>query len=377
MSVHSYSDSATDLVTHPRDLSKSWQAGSRRTYSHVSELKRWLDGNIAAFTETHKFWQTEVTPRRLLYAYGTRGNGRLTYIADFCCRHRINLLFVRHSMHPKDMFFNVYEQAKKMEPCIVYINNATRVFSDSAYTNEFLAAYASTLTSSAANVWTVLSGSYPPKMLLVHSKRGAHPIYSILEHSGDVVHVPCISDIDEAGRVAVDFLRELTNDADYAASDTRLPLISHMARAFLFHTMSEIRIFLRNIIARYNAQCALTRTMIKSPPLSIFDTALESLPNSESGGQHYRKLFSRDAYTDYAEQRTAWQSYSNLIAPVQEYCYEPSSISSPTREYDPTEVTPRSAPQTRPAKRVHAEEYSTKPLPEPKRSAVSFFRSNY
>lgn len=390
MSPHMYSDSVSDTVTHPRDLSKSWQAGSRRTFSHVRDMQRWLDSNVGAYTKTHQHWQEEVMPRRILYAYGTRGNGRLTCLADFCCRNRINLLFVRHSTHPKDMFFNVYEQAKKMQPCIVYINNATRVFSDAGHTKEFVAAYSSVLTSSAMNIWTVLSGSYPPKMLLLHSKHSAHPIYTLIEHSGDIVHVPCISDIDEAARVAVEFLRELTADREYATGDAAWStLINHMARAFLFHTMYEIRIFLRDIIAKHNMQCALTRSTIRSPPMSIFDAALQRLPLVDSCNQQYRKLYSRDVYADHNDQLTSWRSYVDLTAPVQyeytpsvEQFYEPASISSPSREYDPAEVIPRSAPE-RPAKRqrehsrTYTSELSRKPLPSPKRSAVSFFRSNY
>lgn len=386
---HMYSDADTDIVTHPRDLSKSWQAGSRRIFGHVRDMKQWLEANVGAYTKTHQHWQQEVMPRRILYAYGTRGNGRLTYLADFCCLNRINLLFVRHSTHPKDMFFNVYEQAKKMEPCIVYINNATRVFSDANHTKEFLAAYSSMLTSSAMNVWTVLSGSYPPKMLLVHSKHSAHPIYNLIEHNGDVVHVPCISDIDEAARVAVEFLRELTNDTHYAStSDSSwAALISHMARAFIFHTMYEIRVFLRDIIAKHNVQCALGKMTIHSPQASVFSAALDKLPSSETGGQHYRKLFSRDVYADHNDQMTEWRSYTNLTTPVQ-YDYTPSmdnySISSPSRDYDPSEVRPSSAAYSyEPAEmrqpkraRSYESELSRKPLPT-KRSAVSFFRKNY
>jgi hypothetical protein len=314
-------------------------------------------------------------------------------MADFCCYNRINLLFVRHTAHPKDLFFQVYEQAKKMEPCVVYISNATRLFNDSMYTKEFIAAYTSVITSATMNVWTVLSGSYPPKMLLLHSKHSAHPVYNLLEQNGDVVHVPCVNDIEEASRVAVEFLRELTEDRDYIPSDYRshfalLELINHMARAFLFHTMSEIRAFLRDIISKHNIECVLSKSRIRTPPHSIFTAALARLPTAESCGQHYRKLYTRDVYAEHNDQTIAWSAFMELTAPPIECNYTPSidsdyvpaSISSPSREYDPTEVLPRSAPVHRPAKRERdpARTYqSHKPLPAPKRSALSYFRSRY
>lgn len=390
------------MVTHPRDLAKSWKPGTKKYYVQLRTMRNWLDANVRAYLNTSRFWQAEIFPQRLLYAYGLRGNGRLTCLTDFCCEQGINLLFVRHSFHPKDMFFSIFEKAKQMEPCIIYVNSATSIFSNPSYTSEFMAAYSSVIVSSAMNIWVVLAGSFSPKKLVLHGQHSSHPIYKMIERRGSVVHVPCINDVKKSARVAIDFLRELTQHSESIPRDYRRtpwePVVDHMARAFLFHTMQEIRDYMSHIISNYNIECARGRGPFCMPPPSVFITALDRLPTTETSGQYHRKLFTRLAYEEHLAQTKVWDAFVLMTgASPCTYTYTPScdidhdktslySLGSPSRDYEPLPIIPLSAPAHRTSKRQregprHQEIQSDKPLsmpPAPKRhtrNPSAFFRN--
>ena len=401
MVVQMYAEKRTEdrLATHPRDLAITWTPGSKKYFIQLRAMRNWLDANVRSYLNTSRFWQTEIFPQRILYAYGLRGNGRLTYLTDFCCDQGVNLLFVRHSFHSKDMFFSMFEKAKQMEPCVIYVNSATSIFANPAYTSEFMAAYSSVVTSSAMNIWIVLAGSFSPKKLVLHGQQSSHPIYKIIERRGTVIHVPCISDVQKSTRVAVDFLRELLQNPESLSRDYHRtswePVIDNMARAFLFHTMQEIRDYISHIICRYNIECARGKGPFCTPPPSVFINALEQLPTTESSGQHYRKLFTRLAYEEHVAQTKNWDSFTLMTGPPPTYTYTPSivsdfsapslySLGSPSRDYDPTTVVPRDLPIQRTSKRqrdapCHHETRSEKPLElppkRPTRNPSSFFRN--
>ncbi|MFY7869828.1 MAG: hypothetical protein ACOVQN_10020, partial [Exiguobacterium sp.] len=136
--------------------------------------------------------------------------------------------------------------------------------------------------SSAMNIWVVLAGSFSPKKLVLHGQQSSHPIYKMIERRGGVVHVPCISDVKKSARVAIDFLRELTQNSESIPRDYHRtswePVIDHMARAFLFHTMQEIRDYMSRIISNYNIDCARGKGPFCTPPPSVFLSALDQLP---------------------------------------------------------------------------------------------------
>lgn len=392
-----YRETEDTWVVHPRDGVQRWKAGERRIYSHLRDMQQWLEVNIAAYMNTAQHWQPEVYPRRFLYAHGMRGSGRLTLLADFCCKHRINLLVVRRNENTKDALFAVYEKAAQMEPCVVYINNATSILGSSTFTNELIAAYAKGVYALSMNVWTVLAGSFAPKSLLVHTQQSAHPIFSkLLEPSGDIVHVPCVSDIDETSRMAIDFLREVAQDDTIVPSDYRHTpwsgVVDHMARAFIFHTGQEMRRFIRDIFSRHNSRCASSGESISLPSPGVFDAVLRRLVRVESCGQIHYKLFSRNSYQDHARQLEGWQAYLAIAGteeppalfqytytPSIDREYEPVSVSSPARPAE--SLLPQCAPTKRTTKRAREatrppDTISEKPLPTlPQRpmDVMSFF----
>lgn len=399
-----FHETSDGQVVHPRDGVQRWTAGGRRIYSHVQHMHRWLDVNVGSYLRTQAHWQSEVYPRRFLYAYGMRGSGRLTLLADYCCRNRVNLLVAWISQHSKDMLFSIYEKAASMEPCVLYINNATSIFSTPAHTNELIAAHSKCIDSLATNVWTVLAGSFAPKMLKVY-QQGPHPIYTMLiEPYGDVVYVPCVSNISEAAHVAVDFIREITQYEDIVPRDyvhtTWGPVIDHMARAFLFHTMQEMRRFVRNIVAEHNSECAYKGEAIHMPSAKTFSDALQKVVRVENGGQYHFKLFTRNSYQAHAHQLEAWHAFANPgqqetpllqldssqrvdLYPSAGRDYVPASISSPVRDPSPAlPMLPQCAPTHRTTKRqrdattsTHHAPLSTKSLPPPPApsSVLDFF----
>lgn len=354
-------------VVHPRDGVQKWTAGERRIYSHLSSMKQWLDANVKAYMRTSTYWQPEIYPRRILYAYGMRGSGRLTLLTDFCAQNRVNLLVAWISVHTKDMLFSVYEKAATMTPCIVYINNATSIFSTPAYTNELIAAHTKCIDSLATNVWTVLAGSFAPKQLRI-SQQGPHPIHAmLLEPYGDTVHVPCISDLGEASQIAVEFVRDIAQSSDIIPRDYARTswgsVVDHLARAFIFHTMQEMRRFVRGVFARHNTRCAINDEPISLPTSSTFNEALQQLVRTETCGQLHYKLFERNSYQAHARQLEAWCAYTNpgepeptlqsTNTPAPTYEYVPSalmSIASPARETE-LPLLPRCAPDRRVTKR--------------------------
>lgn len=383
-----YAEDRDGTVVHPRDGVQRWTAGERRIYSHLHKMQQWLHANVAAYMRTADHWQPEVYPRRLLYAHGMRGSGRLMLLADFCCKHGVNLLVVRRSTHTKDMFFDIYKKAVQMRPCVVYINSATTIFNTPAYTTEFIEAHSRHVDSLALNVWTVLTGSFAPKSLLC-GRHSAHPIYTLLlESSGDIVNVPCVATLEDATAMAVEFVRDVARNPDIVPRDYRstawVGVIDHMARAFLFYTPQEARRFVRDVFAKHNEGCAVQGVPICEPPAAVFSVRLQQLPRIESGGQVHYKLNSRNSYDDYLRQLETWGSYAELVGdrpPVQytytpsveQRDYEPVSFSSPTR----TETTkpvpelpllPQCAPDRRTTKRQREapqlrDEPSLKPLP--------------
>ncbi len=350
-----YAETRDGSVVHPRDGVQRWTAGERRIYAHLHKMQEWLHANVAAYLRTADNWQPEVFPRRLLYAHGMRGSGRLMLLADFCCQHGVNLLVVRRSTHTKDMFFDVYKKAVAMAPCVVYINSATTVFNNPAYTTEFIEAHSRHITSLALNVWTVLTGSFAPKQLLC-GRHGAHPIYSLLlETGGDIVNVPCIAALEDATSMAIEFIRDIACNADIVPRDYRSTawagVVDHLARAFLFYTPQEARRFVRDVFARHNESCAMQRLPMCEPSAAVFSARLQQLPRVESGGQNHYKMNSRNSYEDYLRHLETWASYAELVGekPALQYSYTPSverqqlrdsdlvCISSPTRSDAPKE----------------------------------------
>lgn len=362
-----YAEQTMD-ATHPRNSANTWKAGTRQMFNHTKSMRTWLDKHIRMYMATRLHWQGEIFPQRALYCYGTRGNGRAMCVTNFCATNKINLLFVKHNTHTKDVFFSVFEKAKSMQPCIVYFNNATTIFSNPEYTKELMSAYSNIIDSSALDVWSVFAGSFPPDRLLAHSRHSAHRAYKLFEQQGDIVHVPCISTLREAEQVTIEFLHELSQNADFPPSRGMTSawhsIIDKLSSAFLFNTMYEIRNFLHNVFRDHNINTAgsLSADRCWEPHETSFISDLAKFPVVQSSSQSYRRLCrTRDSYAEHTAQNKTWSEYAAIInvsveectSPPPAYSYVPSmlnssnnstydlaSISSPTREYVPVHSAP-------------------------------------
>lgn len=371
--IQRYSDHTTD-ITHPRNTANTWKVGSRRLFNHTKTMRTWLDKHIRLYMTTRLEWQSEVFPQRTLYCYGTRGNGRAMCVTNFCAENKINLLFVKHNTHTKDVFFSVFEKAKAIQPCIVYFNNATTIFSNAEYTKELMSAYSNIIDSAALDIWLVFAGSYPPDRLIAHNRHTAHRAYKLFEQQGEIVHVPCISTLKDAEYVAIEFLRELSQNSNYpptrGMSLAWQSVLEKLAGAFIFNTMYEIRSFLHNVFRDHNINTAATARGDRcwEPHETSFVSDLVKFPVIESNGQNYRRLCrTRDSYADHKTQNQSWSEYAAVMnididstPPAPEYSYVPSmlnnssnstyeinSISSPSRDYVPVPPVREYIPETR------------------------------
>lgn len=268
-------------------------------------LQTWMDNNISSYVSHPNEWSERMYPSRICYIYGMEGNGKITCVANFCQKKRINLLFVKPYFIDSFAFLEYTTLAKEKQPCIIYFDNATSLISDTQTTCSFIAAIKGDLDPKLHNVWVMLSSDLAPFRTT--------PLFAdFVRDNGSVLYVPLIDRFD----IRLDFVIicfyalcgptfkvETLDDIEWRH------VFENIANSAEGCTMREMYQFMHKVFASI-------RTSVGGPPVSPtpldFTTAIKNLPcRIESTRQEQMSLVIRDVGADRRRMEDAWFSHTH------------------------------------------------------------------